>query len=77
MDKYTLMRAVCSEVQKEGSVMYVFTYCIRICIYTFNVYTHMSDGSTESLLPQTDEIGLQIITTTPISNMFSRESPCI
>jgi len=41
VDKYTFMRALCREVQSEGSVMYVFIYCIRICIYTFNVYIHM------------------------------------
>jgi len=34
-------KVLCRVVQKEGSVMHVFVYCIRICIYTFNVYTHM------------------------------------
>jgi len=34
IDRDTYMRALCREVQKEGSMIYMFIYCIRICIHT-------------------------------------------
>jgi len=35
------------------------------------------DSHNRDLDPQTEEVGLKIITTAKISNMFSRESPYI
>jgi len=39
MDKYTYMRALCREVQKEGSVIYMYLYIVYVNVYIPLMYT--------------------------------------
>jgi len=39
MDKYTYMRALCREVQREGSVIYMYLYIVYVNVYIPLMYT--------------------------------------